>query len=293
MIWEASGLSVDDIKDLSATRSSGAVTINKIAKGEARARTRLVWLSNPRSGRNLEDFYWRGYGAFLEFIPVVEDQARYDLVLTAAREDVPILNSFEDFGNPPPVHYWQELIKFAWSVPPENIQYTREVARTVAETAQKLDSIYGGGPLVVGVAVHEKLIRLTCAIACLSGSIYGDKLVLNEKHVQAAYDFLCMTYDKPSLDYKNYIQEYKRAQRQRVENTKYVRGLVELYPALKVLLSSNVFRGQQVREVLGVEAHEASKIISDLLRKGLLKVTGSGAYAPDKLLIEIAKQMEV
>ena len=48
-----------------------------------------------------------------------------------------------------------------------------------------------------------------------------------------------------------------------------------------------------MKEVLGIDAIEASKIISDLLKRGLLKVTGSGAYAPDKLLIEIAKQMEV
>ena len=293
IVDEASGLTVDDIKDLSATRSSGAVTINKIAKGEARARTRLIWLSNPRSGRNLEDFYWRGYGAFIEFIPVVEDQARYDLVLTAAREDVPTLKGFDDSGTPPPIKLWQDLVRFAWSVTAENIVYSKDVARTISNAAHALDAEYGGGPLVVGVAVHEKLIRLSCAIACLCGSIAGDKLLLNEMHVEAAVEFLKMTYDKPSLDYKNYIQEYKRAQKQRSENTKYVRGLVELHPALKVLLSSNVFRGTQVREVLGVEAHEASKIISELLRKGLLKVTGSGAYAPDKLLIEIAKQMEV
>lgn len=293
IVDEASGLTVDDIKDLSATRSSGAVTINKIAKGEARARTRLMWLSNPRSGRNLEDFYWRGYGAFTEFIPVVEDQARYDIVLTAAREDVPILEGFEDNGPRPPIKAWQDLIKFAWNVKAEDILYTNEVAKTLAEVAKELDRDYGGGPLVVGVAVHEKLIRIACAIACLCGSIRNNQLILTEKHVREAAEFLRMTFDKPSLDYKNYIREYKKAQNQRIENTKYVRGLVRLHPALKVLLSSNIFRGSQVREVLGIEASEASKIISELLRKGLLKVTGSGAYAPDKLLIEIAKQMEV
>lgn len=293
IVDEASGLSTDDIKDLSATRSSGAVTINKIAKGEARARTRLLWLSNPRSGKNLEDFYWRGYGAFLEFIPVVEDQARYDLVMTAAREDVPVLEGFEDTGELPPINLWQNLVQAAWSITPENIVYDRKIASKISQVAKELDEVYGGGPLVVGVAVHEKIIRLTCAVACLCGSMEQGKLILQEKHVEFAKQFLEMTYNKPSLDYKNYITEHKRAQQQRVENTKYVRGLVDLHPALRVLLSSNVFRGTQVREILGVDANEASKIISDLLRRGLLKVTGSGAYAPDKLLIEIAKQMEV
>ena len=92
---------MEDVKELSATRSSGAITINKIAKGEAKARTRLIWLSNPRSGRNIEDFYWKGYGAFQEYIPVVEDQARYDLVLTAAREDVTKLNGIDGVSKVP------------------------------------------------------------------------------------------------------------------------------------------------------------------------------------------------
>lgn len=292
IVDEASGLSIDDIKDLSATRSSGAVTINKIAKGEARARTRLLWMSNPRSGRNLEDFYWKGYGAFLEFIPVAEDQARYDLVLTAAREDVATLEGVPENLGEPDFDKWRSLINFAWSVSADNVQYSDEVAPTVAQVAKELDAEYGGGPLVVGVAVHEKLMRLSCAFAVLCGSIYGDVLKVTSKHVRYAKEFLIITYDKCSLDYKGYIAEYKRAQKARTENTKYVRGMVANYPALKVLLSSNVFRGTQVREVLGVDQTEASKIISDLLRRGLLKVTGSGAYAPDKLLIEIAKQME-
>ncbi len=294
IIDEASGLEVEDIKDLSATRSSGAVTINKIAKGEARARTRLLWMSNPRSGRNLEEFYWRGYGAFVEFIPIVEDQARFDLVLTAAREDVPKLEGYKDIGEGPDFEVWRALIRFAWTLSSDNIIYSEALAAYIAEQARHLDSEYGGGPLVVGVAVHEKIIRLTCAVAILRGDVSQDnQLVLTTKAVDWAIEFMKMTFDKPSMDYKTFIIEYKKAQKRRGENTEYVRGLVTLHPAIRILLASNMFRGNQVREVLGVDANESSKVISELLQRGLLKITGSGAYAPDKLLVEITKQMEV
>ena len=292
---EASGLSVDDIKDLSATRSSGAVTINKIAKGEARARTRLVWLSNPRSGKNLEEFYWRGYGAFTEFIPIVEDQARFDVVLTAAREDVPLLKGFEDKGPIPEISKWQNLVKLAWAIEAENILYNTEIARYIAEYAVSLDDIYGGGPLVVGVAVHEKIIRLTCAIAILCGSIDhgGERLVITKQHVDYAIEFLTSCFDKPSLDYKGFIQESRKAQKAAKANTDYIRTIMSTYPALKVILASNIFRASHMRDVIGADQREASVLLSELLKRGLLKVTGSGAYAPAKLLIEIAKQMEV
>lgn len=293
VVDEASGLAIEDIKDLSATRSSGAVTINKIAKGEARARTRLMWLSNPRSGKNLEEYYWKGYGAFTEFIPVAEDQARYDLVLTAAREDVQVGGHPEENGLKPPIADWQQLVTFAWNATSEQIEYTDAVARYISSKAKYLDDLYGGGPLVVGVAVHEKIIRLATACAVFTGSFRGRILVITEKHVDYAIEFMEWTYNKKSLDYKNYIREYKRSQDSKGDNATYIRGLISQYPAMSVLLSANIIRGVQIREVLGISNEEATKLISTLVQKRLLKLTGSGAYSPDKLLIEITKEMEV
>lgn len=292
VIDEASGLEVEDVKELSATRSSGAITINKIAKGEAKARTRLIWLSNPRSGRNIEDFYWKGYGAFQEYIPVVEDQARYDLVLTAAREDVTKLNGIDSVSKVPK-EKWKTLINFAWNVPAEDIIISQATKDAINKQCEILDESYGGGPLVVGVAVHEKVLRISCAIAVLCGSIKNNQLIVEPKHTEWATEMLQWTYDKPTMDYKGYIQEYKKAQRRKTENNAFIRTLCAQNPALKILLSSNMFRGAQVREVLGIDSLEASKIISELLKRGLVRLSGSGAYVPDKMLIDIAKQMEV
>ena len=292
IIDEASGLEVDDIKDLSSTRSSGAVTLNKIVKGEARARTRLIWLSNPRSGRNLADFYWKGYGAFQEFIPVAEDQARFDLVLTAAREDIDVLEGV-DSEVQPKIEPWVDLFNTAWSIPAESIVFPRDFKMLVREAARSINSDYGGGPLVVGVAVHEKLLRLTCATAILCGDIYEGKLRVNEKHLQWADEFLRMTLEKESLSYAAYIREFKRAQSKKSENIQFIRGLLSVHPALRVLLSSSSFKGFQFQEILGIDRSDSAKIMSDLITRGLLRPISGATYVPDKLLMEIAKQMEV
>ena len=292
IIDEASGLEIDDIKNLSSTRSSGAVTLNKIVKGEARARTRLVWLSNPRSGRNLSDFYWKGYGAFQEFIPVVEDQARYDLVLTAAREDVDILEGI-DSEIQPDIESWSNLFGIAWSMECSNIMFPKDFKVKVREVSKDLNERYGGGPLVVGVAVHEKLLRLTCAFAILCGDVYNGQLKVNEKHLQFASEFLAMTLDKPSFGYGDYIREFKRAQTRKTENIAFIRGLLTVHPAMKVLLSSSGFKGFQFQEILGLERTESSKILSDLITRGLIRPTAGATYVPDKVLMEIAKQVEV
>lgn len=291
IVDEASGLEIEDIKDLSSTRSSGAVTLNKIVKGEARARTRLLWLSNPRSGRNLADYYWKGYGAFQEFIPIVEDQARYDLVLTAAREDIDVLEGI-DSDKTPNMELWRSLIATAWSLPGDKIKIPTEVRKEVKNVAHKLNDDYSGGPLIVGVAVHEKILRLACAFAVLCGDIYDGVLEIKVQHVRYAEEFLRYTLDKPSFGYGDYMREFKRAQNKRRDNIAYIRGIITLHPALKVLLSSSGFKGYQFQEILGIDRSESSKIMSDLITRGLLRPSAGATYVPDKLLMEISKQME-
>lgn len=292
IIDEASGLEVDDIKDLSSTRSSGAVTLNKIVKGEARARTRLIWLSNPRSGRNLADYYWKGYGAFQEFIPVAEDQARYDLVLTAAREDIDVLDGI-DSEVQPKVEPWIDLFNAAWGLPAEDIIFPQGFKAKVREVAYRINDEYGGGPLIVGVAVHEKLLRICCAVAVLCGEIREGKLYVSARHLEWAYEFLKMTLEKESFAYADYIREFKRAQSKKTENIKFIRGLLSVHPALRILLSSSSFKGFQFQEILGIDRVDSAKIMSDLITRGLLRPISNATYVPDKLLMEIAKQMEV
>lgn len=292
VIDEAGGLDVEDIKELSATRSSGAVTINKIAKGEARARTRLLWLSNPRSGRNIEDFYWKGYGAFMEFIPVVEDQARYDIVISAARADVDKL-----VGNVDPItvdeSMYSKLFNFAWTIDANNIIIRDDTAAAIKQSVLELSKVYEGGPLIISVSAHEKMLRVACAFAIITGSVDKDKLLVEPYHVEYAKQFINMTLSKPTFDYSSFIAESRRAYNERAANTQYVRGLVATYPAIKVLLSAQRFKGSQISEILGVDRGEAAKILSELLRRGLMKISANGSYQSDKLLIDIARQMEV
>lgn len=294
MIDEASGLEVEDIKDLSSTRSSGAVTLNKIVKGEARARTRLLWFSNPRSGRNLSDFYWKGLGAFQEFIPVMEDQARFDLVLSAAREDVADLNGL-DSDKHVQIAPWKALFSVAWSIQADCIKISSDVKKTIRGTAKELNAELGGGSLIVGVAVHEKLLRLSCAFAVLCGAYSVDKnvLVLEKKHVDFSKEFLEWTLNKSSMGYGDYIREFKRAQAKRADNMNFVRTLIAVHPAIKALLTATSFKGYQFQEILGIDKNDSSKIMSDLITRGLLRPGSGASYVPDRLLMEIAKEMEV
>lgn len=292
VIDEASGLEIEDVKNLSSTRSSGAVTLNKIVKGEARARTRLIWISNPRSGRNVDEFYWKGFGAFQEYIPVVEDQARYDLVLTAAREDLDILEGI-DATSMPQFEYWRGLFNTIWNLPAENINFSGGFKKHMTEVCKQLNTEYGGGPLVIGVSVHEKMLRLSCAMAVLCGELHDGVLQVSEKHIDWADEWLRYTLEKPSLAYGAYVRDKRRAEERKRENITFVKSQLELNPALRSLITAPSFKGYQLREVLGIEPSDAAKLLSELLRRGLVK-TGKGSnYIPDKLLLDVAREEEI
>lgn len=221
----------------------------------------------------------------------MEDQARYDLVLSAAREDIDILEGI-DSESKVNLERWRALFSLAWSIPAEDVKLSKDVKLTVREVAKDLNNELGGGALVVGVAVHEKLLRLSCAFAILCGA-YDGALRVEPKHVQFAKEYLEWTLNKPSLGYGDYIREFKRAQAKRAENMQFVRTLIAVHPAIKALLTATSFKGYQFQEILGIDKNDSSKIMSDLITRGLLRPSSGANYIPDKLLIEIAKQMEV
>lgn len=292
VIDEASGLDIDDIKDLSSTRSSGAVTLHKIVKGEARARTRLFWLSNPRSGCNIHEFYWRGYGAFQEFIPAVEDQARFDLVLSAAREDIDTPKGIDHYHEPE-LNNWRDLVATAWSLTLEDIIYDDVFRARIRESSKALNEEMGGGPLIVGVAVHEKLLRLSCAFAVLSGDVYDGKLKLKERHLEYSVEFLKYTLLKETMSYGEYVKGLKKAREARIKNIEFIRGLLVLHPAIKAVLIAKTFRGHQFSEILGLDKNESAKILSDLIKRGLVSVQSHATYKPESVLTDVARQFEI
>lgn len=293
IVDEASGLSVEDFKELSSTRSSGAVTINKIVKSEARARTRLIWASNPRSGKNLADYYWKGYDAFQEFIPVAEDQARFDIVVTAAREDVKQLKGISEPTAEEEINLdlYRNIVNFAWEVRADDIIVPAKVSELIDTESRELGEKYGGGPLIVEVAVHEKLLRLSVAIAILCGSVNSSDVVVSEKHVKYAVQMISDTLEKKSFGYSEYINESKKAVRELDKSISFIKGICATYPAMSVLLSSNSFRGSQMSEVLGLDRGEHAKLLSELLQRGLIHLGRSGYYTPDKFMVEIVKQV--
>lgn len=290
VIDEATGLTVDDITQMSSVRSGCVATINKVVRGEARARTRLFWIANPRSGKNINEYYWKGFGAFQEFIPVNEDQARYDILVGASRDDIDTLQNIDAaVMTQDMINKYRNLINFAWNIDVKDI-ILKDYSHLYNVTT-KLCELYRGGTLLIKEAAYEKILRVAAALSILTGSIENGKLIISNKMLDWAIEYLDYIFKRPSIDYAYYVSTIQEEERRVAENTAYATALCTQYPALRVLLNNPKFRGAQMQEVLGIDRDEVSKLLSQMLLKGLIKMSTGGLYSPSVSLINIIRKL--
>src|SRR5690606_2237233 len=202
VIDEASGLEQEDIAKMSGIRSSGIAEVTKIHTEKTQARTRLIWLSNPRNGQDLSSFSY-GVQAIQHLIGKAEDIARFDFMITASRDEVPIdeINKRIDPEAKVPHKYTSELCKllvlWAWSRKPEDIIFSEEAIDLCLKYAIAQGKKYSSKiPLVEGANQRIKLAKLAVATACrvFSTDETGEKVLVNAEHVEFAYNFLESIY---------------------------------------------------------------------------------------------------
>lgn len=290
VIDEATGLTVEDITQMSSVRSGCVATINKVVRGEARARTRLFWIANPRSGKNINEYYWKGFGAFQEFIPVNEDQARYDILVGASRDDIDTLQNIDSAVlTQDMINKYRNLINFAWNIDVKDI-ILKDYNHLYDVTAKLCDK-YKGGTLLIKEAAYEKILRIAAALSILTCSIENNKLIISNKMLDWSIEYLDYVFNRPAIDYAYYVGTIQEEERRVNENTAYATALCTQYPALRVLLNNTRFRGAQMQEVLGIDRDEVSKLLSQMLLKGLIKMSTGGLYSPSVSLINIIRKL--
>lgn len=208
-IDELSGLSEDDLAVMSDVRSSGIAKATGVITAETTSRTRAIYISNPRSGRQLNSETY-GVNAILKLMGKAEDVRRLDLAIAVASGDVdPALvnRSLKDMPKMPHV-YTSEVcnsrVLWAWSRRPENIIISDETTQRILKTATEMGARYSSKvPIVEAADQRIKIARLAIAAACCTASTdetFENVIVLPE-HVDFVVDFMNEVYSTKSLGY--------------------------------------------------------------------------------------------
>jgi MCM P-loop domain len=272
---EVSGLTTQEISQLSFVRSTGIVQIQKVAQETARARTRLVWLGNPREAR-MSNFTY-GVQAIKQLIGNNEDIARFDFAMSLASDDVPL-----ELINQPPRPQRQlygaegagALVRWAWSRTAEDVVYSPGAVELALSEANRLGRAYADEPpLIQGADVRNKIARMAAALAARTfSSPDGIQLLVDRSHVQGAVKFLEHIYNMEGFGYgeisRMRSREHGEGQENMADVAAYLKGRGQL---AQFLTSNSSFRRFDLEEVLNISKDEANAIIAALWEKRMVR----------------------
>lgn len=282
---ELSGMPSSVMSSLTALRSERIARIEKIVDGAAPAKTRLLWMSNPRvqsdgKSRNIA-LYPTGVDIVLDLIGSDEDTARFDAVIILPPVDhyispfAPGLKRAEEIDSTP----YRHLVYWAWSRTPDQVTFAPGVEEYIWQIAQELNEKYDSDVKFFGAEANKKLARIAVSVACLcfSHDGTGESIWVNKEHVDWARDFLTRCYDNDTFRLVDYVEQRKMTTttNEEINNlfAAMVQGQAMLMKTLSRTTEINLF---QLRTLCGMEQKEFDEAISKLVQHGMLETTKNG-----------------
>jgi len=281
---EMSGLALWEIAKLSGIRSSGRAEITKIRTEKTWARTRLIWLSNPRGTKEehnkmLGD-YSQGVRAFPELVGQKEDMSRFDLVLLLGIDDVSMDIINTPIKAPKTFKYvgddFRDLIMFAWTLKKEQITFTQEAMNHIYQCTKWMAFKYDESiPLMIPNSQRVRLAKIAVATAAMVFSHDGRNLIVNKIHVEFAYNYLCKIFDKPVMGYDEYSRLEKT--RKKILNEDEIKELlVDKRYVIDQLLEIEKISQTDLQEMFDLgNRGDTRKLLNKLLiNKALKRISG-------------------
>lgn len=282
ILEEMKGMQVEVIAALTDMRSSGVAEITKIEARTAKARTRLLGISNPRSQRYLSAFNF-GIDAIKELIGNLEDIRRWDMCLLVGREEVDE-DEISSLQKKPPIrdHIYtselcRELILWAWTTTVEFENQSTLFDISLALCKEFTDDI----PIIDRFSMKNKLAKLSAALAARTFSTNGSTILIRDCHINYIAKFLREVYSSDMFGYARYSEIAKQSEKlvnekiiiQRLKDR--VKHSEDLVSHLLITEEINV---EWIQDLVGWPQEESRGLLSFLRRQRALKPTSKRGY---------------
>lgn len=281
---------IDNWSKYSRVRSEGIAEITKIHSQKTNARTRLLWLANPRN-RTVASYVY-GIESILDIIKTPEDIARFDYMLVISHNEVST-NLINTQVNPVNKIYnstlEHDLILWTWSRSIDQIQFTELAVKEVLRLSIDLAKKYSFSiPLIQGENIRIKLSKISAAFAAriYSNLHDGEILLVDKVHVECAYLFLNMIYKKECSGYYAYSAMRTNLQldtgtKDFVIIMKYLNSFGQnKSDVIRCLLSNNTITAPDLSEHLNLPRELSREIVSKLLKNSAVIKRGLSGSIP-------------
>lgn len=289
---EFSGLSTEDIASLSDVRSSGVCRVKAVVNDETAARTRAIYIANPRSGKPLASETY-GVNAILKLFGTAEDVRRLDIAVGVASGEVDAALINMDYSKLEPVEhvYTNEVcntgVMWAWSRTPDQIIIQKDASEEILRQATYMSSKYSSAvPLAEPADMRLKLARLSIAAAARTASTDEtyESIIVKPEHVRFIVDFLQSVYDASALQYdkmsaKEFVKVDTSETRLADLRQKFLQvPIVDYNEAVEGVLRCDWFKPTELSIQTNVDSYSITQLMHFMVANNLVSDLGRFGY---------------
>jgi len=299
VLEELKGANTEVISKLTDMRSSGIAEIPKIEKRRTHARTRLIALSNPRSGHPMSSYNF-GVEAIKELIGGLEDVRRFDaaLIVSAREVEARVLNELQK-SRPTVEHLYtgercRSLVLWSWTREAAHVVFDDEATKHVLERATALcDKFSESIPIVDRGSMRLKVARLAASLAARTFSTDdGQVLIIRACHVDFVADLLSDVYSSPVFGYLDYTKALEI--NNSLINPEIVKETINKLPYprdfVNHMLHANGIDLFDLQDWCGWDRAQATQLLSLFVRKHAL-VRETRGYRKTPPFIKLLREM--
>ena len=289
-IDELSGMPEDDLAKMSDVRSSGIAKATGVVTAETTSRTRIIFISNPRNGRQLKAENY-GVSAILKLFGKAEDVRRLDFAVAVTSGEVESNIVNRSTSDMPVVEhvYTTDLCKarvmWAWSRRPEQVIFTPEATTAILNAAEAMGNRYTSRiPLVEPADQRLKIARLAVsAAACVYSTDDGTNIVIKPEHVLFVVEYLYSIYDSKSLGYDRFsADEFENSDTTDAAMMRLRRDFLaipfasrDFMEVIKALYQMPYFNRNTLEDATGLERDELKDLIYFLHSNSIIEKAGA------------------
>lgn len=301
ILEEAKGLFTEEIGKMTDMRSSGIAEIPKIEHSRANARTRLMFISNPRDEKQIASFTF-GVQAFARLIGAQEDIRRFDVAMAVASSQVDIdeINKRRiDRESVDPIstsELSRKLLLLTWTRNVEDVLFAEDALEEIQAVGSDLTRAYAESiPLLDSGTTREKLTRLAAALAARTASFNNEcQLIVRRCHVQFVVQFLNRIYSDPVFGFKAFSDAQRSVSE--IGDEAMVRDFLFTmkYPLDTIsglLTHAADINHEDIMNLFSLDRETASEVQSFLVRKNCLRRGQRRAYVRTEAFIQLLKRI--
>jgi len=285
VIDETQGMERSDIGKMSSQRSSGIAEIIKIRTERAEAKTRILWIGNPKKeNKNTVRDYAYPVVLAKELLGRAEDIARLDFMVGIRSGDAPQEDQDRERDRNVQLvldsKICQRLIHWIWSRTPEEVVFSDETIKQIETSSRSLIKDYGASDIPLIKPAEQPLImaRLAASIAAhLFSTPDGVKIEVLPEHVVYIENFLRKCFTSPTLRFSEYVESKLKGDI--VLNRKEVsRELIKIgaIDVAENLLMREYLLMSDFEDLFAMMRAEARKLVSLLVRNNAIRRSKTG-----------------